>query len=145
MRPYISGPMTGRTHHNFPAFFDAEAFLQLQGLKPLNPARTLAVQTWEESIRAHAGDNLVWCDYIKRDLKKLLEADSIVLLKGWEASRGACIELVAAVCIGYQVYHLVDDPRRLVHVETAEPEYQTALDTLKTFSVSDPWTMYNVV
>lgn len=143
-RPYVSGPMTGREHHNFPAFFDAEEKLIAMGYDPLNPARCHRYDTWEEAEAHHTNDGMIWCDYIKRDMKTLLRSDSIALLPEWEVSRGACIELAASVCMGYDVFYYLPEADLLHKLDAVEPAYLIALESLKEFSTVDPWTMYNV-
>lgn len=98
-RPYISGPMTGVHHHNFPKFFRVEELLRSSGLDPINPARNTG-DTWVEAYQ-HAMDHpKTWEHYIRRDLKGVLEADGVVLLDGWTASKGACIEAVVSIMVG---------------------------------------------
>lgn len=83
---YVAGPMTGYQGYNFPAFNGAEERLKLFGYDVLNPARHGAGQTWE------------W--YMRADIRHVLDADAIYLLPGWEASRGARLEVHVAHALG---------------------------------------------
>lgn len=81
---YISGPMSGLPNFNFDAFNECEAYLQRIGVPKeniKNPAST--------GIRA----GWTWEDYMDESMKMLSECDYIILLSGWEKSRGALIEL----------------------------------------------------
>lgn len=93
-RVYLSGPMTGLPDLNFPAFNAAAARLRADGLRVVNPAEiNLGAQlTWEQCMRA--------------DIKALCDCDAIVLLPGWEASKGAHLELHIAHRLGMGVEFL---------------------------------------
>lgn len=90
-RVYISGGMTGLPNHNFPAF-DAEAALwAAAGYEVENPADKGIVDGWS------------WEEYLRYDLKKLLDCDMVVTLPGWENSRGANLEVYVARSLGMRV------------------------------------------
>jgi len=82
MRVYVSGPMTGLPNLNFPAFHKAAASLRASGYEVVNPAEL------DESD----GVDLPWADYLRRDIRYLLDCTHIALLPGWENSRGARLE-----------------------------------------------------
>jgi hypothetical protein len=81
---YISGPMTGRTDYNFPAFHAKEYELKKLGYKVINPARR---GTEEDDRRAL----LSW------DMQQVCKADFIYMLTGWEHSTGARAEWATAL------------------------------------------------
>ena len=86
---YVSGPMTGIEDLNFPMFMQLEEFLLSTGHDVLNPARF--------------GDGGAWADCLKRDIRLLLEADGLVLMPGWENSRGATLEYQVAMGLGQRI------------------------------------------
>lgn len=92
-RVYIAGPMTGKPDFNYPAFFKARDKWKEVGCDVLCPAENFGGDTTRE-----------YREYIKADLAMLLEADAIVLLPGWEQSRGARFELHVAQLLGLEVY-----------------------------------------
>lgn len=80
MKVYISGPMTGYPDYNHPAFMAVENHIKALGHEPVNPA-TLPHdhgRTWEE--------------YMREDIKALMDCDAILMLDGWRQSKGARIE-----------------------------------------------------
>lgn len=81
---YISGPMTGYPEYNFPAFMAAEAKLRNLGDEVINPAQ----------IEHRNKDNWVSC--MRQAITEMLKADALVLLPGWEKSRGAQTEVELA-------------------------------------------------
>jgi hypothetical protein len=90
---YISGPMTGIVDHNFPAFNAAEASLREMGFTNIiNPAYLGVTQ------------GFLWEDYMRRDIKLLMDATDLVLLEGWGASKGARLEVFVAVHVGINVW-----------------------------------------
>lgn len=90
---YIAGPMTGLPDHNFPAFNHAEAQLSDAGYRVLNPAR-------------HGSGEGTWADYMRHDLADVITADGIALLDGWQASKGATLEVQVANALGMFVGNL---------------------------------------
>lgn len=89
MKTYISGPMTGYPDLNYPAFFAAEETVRALGHETLNPARHPAKGSW--------------ADYLRLDLADVLAAEQVVVLPGWEASRGAALEVHVAHQLGIPV------------------------------------------
>lgn len=94
MKIYCCGPITGYADYNLPAFDEAEGFLRHLGHEVINPC---ALD--EEGDR---GDT--WENYLKRDLKLLVDCDAIVLLDGWHKSRGAMLEFYVATNLGLKFY-----------------------------------------
>ena len=89
MRVYISGPMTGYPAFNYGAFNAAEKVLADLGHEPLNPARHPVQESWS--------------DYLRLDLVDVVRADAVAVLPGWEASRGAALEVHVAHALGMTV------------------------------------------
>jgi hypothetical protein len=92
---YISGPMTGYPDWNYPAFNEAAEFLKSKGYEVFNPAEIFEGRT---DLPRHV--------YMKEDIKALLECDTVMLLKGWEESQGALLEVDIAFEIGLPVLEL---------------------------------------
>lgn len=90
-RVYISGPMTGKPDLNFPAFHAKAAELRAQGLDVVNPAEF------------GEGEGLQWADYMRKDIKALMDCNAIHMLPEWRASKGARLEHHIAVQLGFAV------------------------------------------
>lgn len=107
-RLYIAGPMTGLPDFNYPAFFEAEEAIRALGHTPLNPGRNDG-KTLEEAIEfsgsaehpAHS-----WEYYLRRDIPKVVSADALVMLPGWQKSRGANLEVHIATSLSMPLYIL---------------------------------------
>lgn len=91
-RIYISGPMTGLPGLNFGAFNSAAGQLRALGYEVINPAEK----------QSELGE-LTWEEYLREDLRDMLTCDTIALLPGWEASKGAHLELHVAHRVGMAV------------------------------------------
>jgi len=91
MRVYLCGPMSGLPDLNVPAFRLAAARLRGAGLEVVSP------------VELCDGSELSWAGCMRLDLKGLCECDRVVLLPGWEASRGALLELHVARELGMEV------------------------------------------
>ncbi|MHB8147995.1 MAG: DUF4406 domain-containing protein [Vulcanimicrobiaceae bacterium] len=97
MRIYLAGPMTGYPDHNKPAFDVAARALRQLGHDVTTPA---------EIARAHPGASLV--SLIPLDLAAVCQADAVVLLPGWERSKGVALEKHAAEYCGVRVVLLAE-------------------------------------
>ena len=106
---YCAGPMSGHADWNFPAFFAASEFLEQQGYTAINPAQLdcdagypierLKLLTPEEFQEFLKGA-------MKRDLDAIQSCDALVLLPGWENSKGARAERAVAEWAGLRVGYL---------------------------------------
>lgn len=84
-RIYIAGPMSGIEGFNYPAFNEAAAKLRALGFHVENPA---------ENPAPPCGS---WAGYMRSAITQLVKCDWLVLLPGWEESRGASLEYRLAV------------------------------------------------
>lgn len=75
---YISGPITGNENYQR-QFAEADLLLRSKGYDVFNPA-ALNHADW------------TYNDYMKYDIRCLLDCDRIYMLKGWETSKGSRLE-----------------------------------------------------
>ena len=110
---YICGKMSGIKDFNHPAFNAKAAELRARGEDVINPAE----------FDAEIGPDQSWDTYLRRDLVLLAErCNAIVLLPGWEDSKGAQLEHYVGMQLGMTIVY----PDGLV-VEY-EPAGQSNLD-----------------
>lgn len=112
---YIAGPMSGYPEFNFPAFYAAGDKLEAEGWKVFNPAKkeqekeldAEAFETGDAKKAVSSGFDFREC-YLW-DLARVIYADAIYMLKGWESSPGACGEHAAAVAMRkhYPEYQII--------------------------------------
>lgn len=88
---YISGPVTGIPDLNAPAFNSEAAWYRALGHEVVNP------------IDVKLGQDATWLDYMRADIKLMMDCDRIHMLPGWQASRGAVVEYNLAVALGLEV------------------------------------------
>lgn len=92
---YISGPITGRDEKEYMNDFNStELWLTGLGYDVVNPVSDGIVEGWE------------WSDYMRRDIKQLCDCDYIYFIKGWENSKGCCLENSIAFHLGINVLYL---------------------------------------
>lgn len=94
-RIYLSGPITGAPDYK-QRFQEAEEELKAAGYRVINPAN-LGIE------------GLSWQEYMEVDMTLLDMCDTIVMLEGWERSKGACIERDYAVKKQYKVYNSLNE------------------------------------
>ena len=96
MRIYVAGPMTGYPELNFPAFHAAAKVLRAQGHHVENPAEI------------NADPKAQWLDCMRMDIARLVTCDAVLMLPGWQNSRGALVEHGLAVGLGMEVMSVRD-------------------------------------
>ena len=98
---YIAGPMRGLPDFNYPAFNDCAEAHRAVGWDVVNPVEIGADYGTPEQINA---DPCLLAAVMAADIKALKTCEAIFLLNGWENSRGAKMELAAALAEGFEVY-----------------------------------------
>lgn len=112
MKCYIAGPMRGIALYNFPAFFDAAMHLRQLGHTVSNPAERDMAIGLNPSLALDHPDNIAVFDIGKAfewDFQQILASDAIVLLPGWEDSKGVQAELLLATTMKRKAYTYNDD------------------------------------
>ena len=100
MRIYLSGKITGLDKEDYTKqFARAEAFYKTGGFDVVNP-----VTIGEEILKQNP--SATWEDFMAEDLKALRTCTHIVLLEGWEESKGAKMEKAEAEKLGLEIMYL---------------------------------------
>ncbi len=94
---YTSGPMTGISNYNKPAFRAATQMLRDRGYEVECPSEV-----------EDGGVQQDWAWYMRHCLVKLSRADAIVVLPGWDRSRGASLEVFIGTQLGLPIYTLAE-------------------------------------
>jgi hypothetical protein len=82
---YLSGPMTGLPEFNYPAFREATKTLRDKGFDVFDPSEMFGGDSSRDKS-----------EYMREDIKALLDCSLVVLLPGWENSEGAKLEVEVA-------------------------------------------------
>lgn len=100
---YISGPMTGIPDLNFPAFYAAQEMLESKGYRVINPAEIGKTLTIPDGLT----EKQVHLFYVREDIKAMINEGCTViyLLKGWESSEGAWMEVAVARMLQFEVLY----------------------------------------
>lgn len=92
MKLYLSGPISGHDlKERFEAFKKVEEKVKALGHEAVNP---MVISPPE----------LDYKDCMREDLKALLDCDGIVLMDGWQNSKGCIVEFYVASVCGIQVF-----------------------------------------
>lgn len=91
MKVYISGPITNNPDY-MDDFQDAEDLLLKEGHVPVNPTKISPYDV-----------NKTWEDYMRDDIKALMDCDAIYHLQNWDHSLGAQLEHELAVILKMEV------------------------------------------
>lgn len=103
---YISGPITSlcKLGQDWKATFKgAEAALRRLGFREIHNPVDIAVGV--EAMCSAFGRTPQYADYMKADLEILLKCSTILMLKGWEGSKGALLEYQIAQALGLEVIY----------------------------------------
>jgi hypothetical protein len=102
---YIAGPMSGLPEFNFPRFMNTAKRLRKDGWLVFNPAEKEEEKAFNKDIYK-AGDSAAaieqgfdFREVYMWDLEKVVTADAIYMLPGWEQSPGARGEHAVAVAM----------------------------------------------
>lgn len=121
MHCYLAGPMRGHHLFNFPAFFAAALALRGLGHGVVNPAERDMAHGIDPSQDEFSQD-FDLADAFRFDFQAIMNCGNVVLLAGWQASRGVRAELVVAQMTGARIFEL--DPTRgdmLREIQVPEP------------------------
>lgn len=86
---YVAGPMTGHPELNYPLFHSTAARLRKMGFEVISPAELNPITT-------------PYREAMINDILALVQCDHIVMLDGWEKSKGATLEHHIAQVLGIQ-------------------------------------------
>lgn len=92
---YISGKITGIENEAAELFAKAEKELQEKGFEVVNP------------MTLNHNHDKSWLNYMKTDIKALMDCNGIYMLSNWETSRGAKIERQLAIDLGMKVIYQI--------------------------------------
>ena len=100
MKIYLSGKITGLDKEVYTRQFErAETFYKTSGFDVINP-----VKIGEEVLKQNPSAK--WEDFMQKDLEALRTCTHIVLLEGWEESKGAKMEKAEAEKLGLEIMYL---------------------------------------
>lgn len=112
MRLYLAGPMSGYPGHNFEAFRSAAAHLRRElGHDVISPVEMDEAGGFDSSQPDVQAGSTLWATFLARDVAIVAEreTDGVVVLDGWEDSRGAALEVHVARELGKPVYRIAED------------------------------------
>lgn len=101
-RVYLSGPMSGIPEKNKAEFCKAQAHYMSEGFFVINP-HEIGETMYFVMTRTH-GKEPIERYYIAEDLQYLGHCDMMVLLPGWENSKGCNIEIAFATQYDIPIY-----------------------------------------
>lgn len=103
---YLAGPMSGRPMFNFPMFDAVAAMLRAQGWAVVSPAELDSPAIREAAMASSDGapmgnvdgEAVTWGMFLARDVAVVADQSAgVMLLPGWEESRGAKLEAFTAL------------------------------------------------
>jgi len=109
-RIYIAGPMSGHPQFNVPAFLDAQKDLirrEFDAVLPVDldiPAERRQLLKSKDGLGASVRS---WAELLSEDLKLIGDTgiEGIVVLRGWQYSKGAKLETYFGRLLGLEIAH----------------------------------------
>jgi len=118
---YLSGPITGYANHNTEEFVDQTTFLRSKGYRILNPCALTHLPSWAANL--------------KRDIKRLMNCRGIFVLKGWQASKGAVLEVFLAMILNMPVLDAYTlKPVKVSTVKVFKAAFKSLIDPSKSYA-----------
>jgi nucleoside 2-deoxyribosyltransferase len=103
VKVYLAGPMSGIPDNNFPAFDRAAEVLRGHGHEVWSPADANRKAGFDPTRTATPQE---YAEFMREDLRAVIDSDAIALLPGWEHSKGASMEKAVAEITGRQILYL---------------------------------------
>ena len=103
---YVSGPITSlcKLGQDWRApFREAETALRRLGFREIHNPVDIAAGV--ETMCAALGREAKYADYMKADIEMLVKCKTILLLRGWEASKGAQLEYQIAEALHMEILY----------------------------------------
>ncbi len=100
---YLSGPMSGIPQYNYQLFDRVAALLRRQGYAIVSPAEMDSPEMRAAALASPDGKSLAGVggtcgDFLARDVRLIADqVQGIIMLPGWERSRGARLEAFVAL------------------------------------------------
>ena len=113
LKIYLAGKMRGVPNFNFPAFMEAAKVLRSSGHEVFNPAQRDVIK-YGPSVGDSLTGDFKDIEHLGFSLREALAADTtyicqcadaVVLLPGWEQSKGAVAEKTLAEALGLEVFY----------------------------------------
>ena len=110
---YLAGPMSGVPQFNIPAFDEAAVYLRSEhGVYVVSPAeldrtevRRACLMSPDGKMTAETGGGETWGDFLARDVRLIADhCAGVVLMNGWEKSRGARLEAFVGLLTGKKFF-----------------------------------------
>ena len=93
MKCYLAGPMSSIPDENHSTFIAGAAALRSAGWTVLSPVE-------------HGTPGMDIHDYFRWDIDAIFNTDVVVVLRDWQLSKGALVEVAIAQYIGHPVWSL---------------------------------------
>ena len=103
---YISGPITSLCKLGMDwraPFREAETSLRRLGFRQIHSPVDIAAGV--DTMCAALGRDAMYSDYMKADIEMLLKCKTILLLRGWEGSKGAQLECQIADALHMEIIY----------------------------------------
>lgn len=101
---YLSGPMTGLPEYNFPEFRRVAKQLYEKGFEVVNPADNVIPEYPTDRVPETKEERQkMWVAFMRKDIKAIADCDAIAVLRGWQNSRGARLEVTIAHMLGMPI------------------------------------------
>ena len=99
---YLAGPMSGIPQFNYPKFHRITKELRDAGFEIVSPAEQDTPEQQKHAMESNDGDasvfvgktGLTWGDTLAKDVKLIADiVDGVIVMDGWENSKGARLEV----------------------------------------------------
>lgn len=125
---YVSGPMTGIEDYNFPAFHDATDSLRSRGFIVVSPAELDEDERGGVPEKPAEDYGPEYIEFLTRDVEHVVGVDALVMLPGWQRSRGARFEAMIAIGLDKPIFSYVTGERIFFNEAVPPPPDENVLE-----------------
>ena len=105
---YISGPITGKTPIEWQNNLDLGRMFAIEMMAAGIPYHSPHLNTWHFEQQTILSD-ITWQDYIDMDFEIIKRCSGIIMMQGWENSKGAVVERDFAMANSIPVYYSISE------------------------------------
>jgi len=140
LKIFLSGPMTGLPNYNFDRFNEVEKKLKDAGFDVVNPV-VICERFGQENV---VKDKRLFDAMVARQQVEERKCNAVLLLDGWQSSKGVRLELDTALKNGFKIFLESDFADVLGKIPDEETIHPLIYESLRDKALDMAWTLRKI-